>query len=96
MGQGCLVFLVKGKGLRMVITDEYINELFDGTKFGATIDNSADEKRKILAKNLRQQIDGYWSGHTIYHIAVNGGFLIDGKKSSNKKLTLLGHLFLTA
>lgn len=73
-----------------MITDEYINKLFDGVTFGAIIDNSVTEKRKLIAKTLRNQIEGYWSGHTVYNIVVQGGFLHDAKPGETKKLTALG------
>ncbi len=51
-------------------------------------------KRELLAKTLRNQIDGYWSGHAAYGIAVHGGFLHDTRSSEEKKLTQLGVVFL--
>ena len=77
-----------------VVSDNYINELFEGTNFGATINSCVKAKRKQLVKTLRDQIAGYWSGHTAYHIAVNGGFLKDAKTSETKQLTPLGVAFL--
>lgn len=78
----------------MLVTDEYITVLFQGTNFGDTINNSVDEQRALIARTLRNQIDGYWSGHTAYHIVVDGGFLKDAKVGAVKHLTKLGHLFL--
>jgi len=49
-----------------------------------------------LSKTLQNQIDGYWSGHTAYSIAVDGGFLIDTKHGTYKELTELGKTFLKA
>ena len=77
-----------------VVSDEYINKLFEGTNFGEQINNCVKAKRKQLVKTLRDQVAGYWSGHTAYHIAVNGGFLKDAKKSEAKQLTVLGVAFL--
>lgn len=77
-----------------VVSDDYVNSLFDGANFGAKINGDVTEKRKQIAKTLRNQVGGYWSGHTAYWIAVNGGFLIDGKRSTDKKLTELGRQFL--
>jgi hypothetical protein len=74
----------------MIVTDDYINELFKGTRFGESIDNCVIRKREQLYKTLTELVKGYWSGHTAYHIAVNGGFIVDGKKGSPKQLTLLG------
>jgi len=78
----------------IVLSDDYINQLFEGTNFGAGINNSTKEKKCLIVRTLQNQISGYWSGHTAYHIAVNGGFLKDSKKGSKKKLTALGHAFL--
>ena len=80
--------------MKMVVSDEYINNLFEGTNFGKPTNECVKMKRKQLAKTLRDQVAGYWSGHTSYHIAVNGGFLMDAKSSEPKKLTALGQAFL--
>lgn len=77
-----------------VLSDQYINDLFEGTNFGGSTNNSVEEKRKVITKTLRDQIAGYWSGHTAYHLAVNGGFLHDAKTSETKRLTALGVAFL--
>lgn len=77
-----------------VISDEKINQLFDGTNFGTLINNNVNLKRKQITKTLRDQIGGYWSGHTAYHIAVDGGFLNDAKRDDDKTLTPLGLAFL--
>ena len=53
-----------------------------------------EDQRKQLFKTLRDQTNGYWSGHTAYHLAVDGGFLIDGKSNTNKQLTELGKIFM--
>ena len=79
----------------MKITDEYIESLFEGTNFGEVINNSVKEQRKILKKSLGNQVKGYWSGHTIYQIMVYGGFLIDAKSSTKKRLTALGKEFIS-
>lgn len=50
--------------------------------------------RKQLYKNLSDQVRGCWSGHTAYHIMIDGGFLIDDKKSTHKKLTAIGKIFM--
>ena len=78
----------------MVITDEYVNELFKGTNFGRPINECVNKKREQLAKTLRDQVAGYWSGHTAYNIVVHGGLLIDAKSSEPKQLTDLGRDFL--
>jgi len=76
------------------ITDEYINKLFEGTNFGEATNKDVVKKREVVAKTLRNQVDGYWSGHTAYHIVVRGGFLIDAKSGDPKILTALGESFL--
>ncbi|GAB0151794.1 hypothetical protein [Marinobacterium sp. BA1] len=78
----------------IVLSDEYINSLFIGTNFGDLVNGSVAEKRKLIIKNLKNQLDGYWSGHTIYNILVHGGFLHDAKTSEQKRLTALGIVFL--
>lgn len=78
----------------MVVSDDYINKLFEGTKFGAKVDNCVHEKRKIIAHTLRTQVAGFWAGHTAYNIVVQGGFLHDAKRGDIKRLTQLGAAFL--
>ena len=79
-----------------VLTDKYINSIFEDTNFGPLVSGCVTEKRKLIVKTLRNQLDGYWSGHTAYWIAVDGGFLYDSKTSEDKKLTALGAAFLEA
>ncbi len=78
----------------MKITDEYISKLFEGTNFGVATNNSAALQREQLIKCLKDQLNGYWTGHTAYHILVHGGFLIDGKAGSEKQATALGLILL--
>jgi hypothetical protein len=79
----------------MDVTDEYINKLFIGTNFGESINNSVDEKNRLIYKTLIDLKHGYWSGHTSYHIVLNGGFIHDGKKCEPKKLTAFGDFFMS-
>ncbi|MBE4282305.1 hypothetical protein ACEWAQ_24110, partial [Vibrio parahaemolyticus] len=44
-------------------------------------------------KNLKDQLAGYWTGHTAYWILVNGGFIVDGPKGTAKQLTRFGSMF---
>ncbi|PMS92000.1 hypothetical protein C1T06_22810 [Vibrio parahaemolyticus] len=55
-----------------------------------------EKLRQQVYKNLKDQMAGYWSGHTAYHLLVDGGFLIDAKfeQGKGKKLTLLGRRFI--
>jgi hypothetical protein len=80
--------------MSVIISDDFINQLFEGTNFGEPTNNCVEMKRKQLAKTLQDQVDGYWSGHTAYHIVVDGGFLKNGKRSTNKELTALGVAFM--
>lgn len=50
--------------------------------------------RKQLYKNLKDQLNGYWSGHSAYSIMVHGGFLINSKRGTKKQLTSLGEKFI--
>lgn len=78
----------------MSVTDEFISELFEGTNFGALTNGSISLKRALIKRTLQCQLDSYWSGHTAYHIVVDGGFLKDGKSNTPKKLTKLGEDFM--
>ena len=82
--------------------DKIINELFS-TRWSGDLRNSPiKDMRKQLQKNLQNQVDGFWSGHTAYHIMVDGGFIIDSKRkriedtgmAEGKKLTVLGEMFM--
>ena len=53
-----------------------------------------EKQRKQLYKTLFDQVRGYWSGHTAYQLAVDGGFLIDGKSNTLKQLTSCGEEFM--
>jgi hypothetical protein len=50
--------------------------------------------KATLYKSLKNQTDGFWSGHTAYHIMIDGGFLFDAKSNTNKVLTPLGRQFM--
>ena len=82
--------------------DKIIYKLFS-TRWTDDLNNlPIEDMRNQLYKNLKNQVDGFWSGHTAYHIMVDGGFIIDSKriyfKDSNrakgKKLTSLGKMFM--
>jgi hypothetical protein len=55
-----------------------------------------DDMKAQLYKNLLDQVRGYWSGHTAYHLMVDGGFLVDGDRSTHKQLTADGEAFMAA
>lgn len=73
--------------------DEVIYKLFSTYWVGPQRDN-LELAKKQLYKNLIDQINGYWSGSTAYYIMTFGGFLIDGKSGTKKKLTVIGELFM--
>lgn len=82
--------------------NKIIHQLFSTRWTGDLRNSPIEEMRRQLHKNLQNQVDGYWSGHTAYNLMVDGGFLIDSKrvydKDSNrnkgKKLTVLGQMFM--
>ncbi len=76
------------------VIDSIIEPLFKARWSGDLSDAPVSEMRDQLFKTLRDQTMGYWSGHTAYNIAVDGGFLINDKKGANKRLTSLGAMFL--
>ena len=73
--------------------DEVIYKLFSTYWVGTQQDN-LELAKKQLYKNLTDQVNGYWSGSTAYYIMTTGGFLIDGKKGTKKKLTAIGEMFV--
>ena len=76
------------------VIDSIIEPLFKARWSGDLSDGPVSEMCDQLFKTLRDQTMGYWSGHTAYNIAVDGGFLINDKKGANKRLTSLGAMFL--
>ena len=73
--------------------EEIISDLFMARWSGSVVLSNVDNMKEQLNKTLIDQLAGYWSGHTAYNIAVDGGFLLDEGKSEGKKLTPLGVLF---
>ena len=76
------------------VIDSLIEPLYKARWSGDLSDAPVSEMRDQLFKTLRDQTMGYWSGHTAYNIAVDGGFLINDKKGANKRLTSLGAMFV--
>lgn len=88
----------------MIITDEYISELFSNISLGhrivdtcsgtRTYDNVNEQKQQIY-QALFDLTSGEWVGYTVYDIVLHGGFIHDGKKHKVKKLTALGIEFMS-
>lgn len=76
--------------------DQIIFELFTNRWVGASVTENLQAMRKQLYKNLSDQINGYWSGHTAYHLMIDGGFIKEGPREGKdaNRLTSLGKLFL--
>jgi len=74
--------------------DKIIKKLFSERWTDNLANAGIEQQKKQLYKTLSDQTNGYWSGHTAYHLAVDGGFLIDEKSNTNKKLTELGKMFM--
>ncbi|WP_419767273.1 hypothetical protein [Arcobacter sp.] len=77
-----------------LLIEKIIRKMFEENWSGESTLKSIDTMKKQLHKNLNDQLNGYWSGHTAYYIMTKGGFLIDGKSSTNKQLTPLGEVFI--
>lgn len=83
-------------------TDFIIHGLFSSRWSGNLSSAPIEDMRQQLAKTLRDQMAGYWSGHAAYHLAVDGGFLIDSKRepigdsnmAKGKRLTVFGEKFM--
>lgn len=76
------------------VTDDYINGLFADKDFGDPINECIKKKRELLLKGIRVQAQGMWSGHTLYHILIEGLFIKDGKTGEPKPITPMGLDFL--
>ena len=76
--------------------DSVILELYRERWSGNLANGSIDDMKKQLFKRLTDQTNGYWSGHAAYHIARDGGFLIDTKHENGKpkELTSFGKAFM--
>ena len=74
--------------------DKIIHKLFSARWTKNLSEAPIKDMREQLHKNLQNQVDGYWSGHTAYHIMDDGGFLIDEESGRHKKLTVLGQMFM--
>ena len=74
--------------------NEIIEDMFNLYWKGEHTLSSMDNMRKQLYKNLNDQKNGYWSGHSAYSIMVNGGFLINSKRGVKKDLTEFGKKFI--
>lgn len=73
--------------------DQIIHGLFS-TRWSGDLRNAPIKKmREQLYKNLKDQLNGYWSGHTAYHILIDGGFIVDAPKGK-KVATKLGQMFI--
>ncbi|HCH4059551.1 hypothetical protein V3H40_10800 [Vibrio parahaemolyticus] len=73
--------------------DQVIHELFSTYWVGSLSYGPIKSQRSQLYKNLKDQLAGYWTGHTAYWILVNGGFIVDGPKGTAKQLTRFGSMF---
>ncbi|MDG2996166.1 hypothetical protein P7248_18800 [Vibrio parahaemolyticus] len=73
--------------------DQVIHELFSNNWTPDLRTAPIDKMRAQLYKNLKDQLAGYWTGHTAYWILVNGGFIVDGPKGTAKQLTRFGSMF---
>ncbi len=74
--------------------EQVIYDLFTKRWCGESVLKNIDSMKAQLCKTLTDQTNGYWSGHTAYNIAVDGGFLKDSKSGSKKELTALGQVFI--
>jgi len=80
--------------MNKVVSDEFINKIFEGTDFGVTVNRSVAAKRDLLYCTLQNQINGFWAGSTMYSIMVNGGFFKKTRFSESHELTHRGREYL--
>ena len=76
--------------------DKIILKLFTERWVGESVLKDIGTMRAELYKNMKDQMNGYWSGHTAYHIMIDGGFIVDDKpvNMQPKKATILGQMFI--
>ena len=101
----CIVFNVSGDnpffelteeqdGKIMTDIDNVIFNMFKRHWVGESVINNLDCMKAQLHKNLNDQINGYWSGSSAYRIMTEGGFIVDAKSCTKKKLTSFGEMFI--
>ncbi|HHC7382060.1 hypothetical protein [Vibrio parahaemolyticus] len=73
--------------------DQIIHELFSTYWVGSLSYGPIKSQRSQLYKNLKDQLTGYWTGHTAYNMLVTGGFIVDGPRGKAKAITTLGSMF---
>ncbi len=73
--------------------DQVIHELFSNNWTPDLRSASIGKMRAQLYKNLKDQLAGYWTGHTAYWILIEGGFIVDGPRGTAKQLTRFGSMF---
>jgi hypothetical protein len=78
----------------MTELDEFISDIFNKYWCGEHVLSSLENMKAQLHKNLTDQLNGYWSGHSAYMIMVKGGFLLDADRKATKELTMLGEKFM--
>lgn len=82
--------------------DKIIMKLFSERWLVGISNGDLDGMKAQLYKNLSDQVNGFWSGHTAYNIMVDGGFIVDSKRvytdgsnrAKGKRLTELGKIFI--
>lgn len=77
-----------------LLINEIIEDVFNQNWTGEYTLSSIENMRKQLYKNLKDQLNGYWSGSSAYSIMIYGGFLVDSKSGTKKELTALGEKFI--
>ena len=77
-----------------VVTDAELEELFHNKNFGSAINGCVKAKRKQLLKNVTDKFNGFWNGHTAFHMMLDAGLVLDGKPSNQTKLTQRGINFM--
>mgnify|MGYP000562946559 CR=1 FL=1 len=74
--------------------NKVIKELFKRRWTSDLSDAPIEKQRAQIYKTLDDQRRGLWSGHTAYHLVIDGGFLKDAKSGVNKELTAIGKEFM--
>lgn len=90
------MYEIDPKSLRLNtnMLDDIIIDMFNDNWSGKSTLNCVENMRKQLYKNLKDQINGYWSGSSAYSIMIYGGFLVNSKRGTKKELTMLGKMFI--
>ena len=77
-----------------IISDAELEHIFYNKNFGEKINGCVKAKRRQLLKSVLDKSNGFWNGHTAFHMMLDAGLVIDGSAYNKTKLTQRGINFM--